>query len=101
MLDVVEDFLDGLGLFYQRLDGNINSLQNRSELTEFNAPESPLFAFLLSTRAGGVGINLATADTVIIPLDPDFNPTPRHPSKHYLVLIRIGQKEKGCPGLFS
>lgn len=91
MLDVVEDFLDGLGLFYQRLDGNINSLQKQKRIDEFNAPESPLFAFLLSTRAGGVGINLATADTVII-LDPDFNP---HQDIQALSRAhRIGQKKK-------
>ena len=91
MLDIVEDFLDGLGLFYQRLDGSISSLQKQKRIDEFNAPASPLFAFLLSTRAGGVGINLATADTVII-LDPDFNP---HQDIQALSRAhRIGQKKK-------
>jgi len=42
-------------------------------MEHFNAPESTDFAFLLSTRAGGLGINLATADTVII-FDSDWNP---------------------------
>ncbi|MCJ1466789.1 hypothetical protein MMC07_005409 [Pseudocyphellaria aurata] len=73
MLDMVEDFLDGLSLLYRRLDGSMNALQKQKRIDEFNAPTSSVFAFLLSTRAGGVGINLATADTVII-LDPDFNP---------------------------
>ena len=91
MLDMIEDFLDGLGLFYQRLDGNISSLQKQKRIDEFNAPDSPLFAFLLSTRAGGVGINLATADTVII-LDPDFNP---HQDIQALSRAhRIGQRKK-------
>ena len=91
MLDMVEDFLAGLGLFYQRLDGNIGSLQKQKRIDEFNAPDSSLFAFLLSTRAGGVGINLATADTVII-LDPDFNP---HQDIQALSRAhRIGQKKK-------
>ena len=91
MLDMVEDFLDGLGLFYQRLDGSLNSLQKQKRIDEFNAPDSGLFAFLLSTRAGGVGINLATADTVII-LDPDFNP---HQDIQALSRAhRIGQKKK-------
>src|ERR1700749_4289840 len=58
---------------YHRLDGNLGTIDRQKRIDDFNAPGSPLFAFLLSTRAGGVGINLATADTVII-LDPDFNP---------------------------
>ena len=91
MLDIVEDFLDGLGLLYQRLDGSMGSLQKQKRIDEYNAPDSPLFAFLLSTRAGGVGINLATADTVII-LDPDFNP---HQDIQALSRAhRIGQKKK-------
>ena len=91
MLDMVEDFLDGLGVYHQRLDGNMNSLQKQKRIDEFNAPDSQIFAFLLSTRAGGVGINLATADTVII-LDPDFNP---HQDIQALSRAhRIGQKKK-------
>ncbi len=89
--DIVEDFLDGLEMRYQRLDGTMGSLEKQKRIDEFNAPESPLFAFLLSTRAGGVGINLATADTVII-LDPDFNP---HQDIQALSRAhRIGQKKK-------
>lgn len=65
-LDLVEDFLYGLGLPFERLDGNVGSLEKQKRIDAFNAPDSELFAFLLSTRAGGVGINLATADTVII-----------------------------------
>jgi chromodomain-helicase-DNA-binding protein 4 len=65
-LNLVEDFLNGLDLPFQRLDGTITTLEKQKRIDAFNAPDSPLFAFLLSTRAGGVGINLATADTVII-----------------------------------
>ncbi|RMD42327.1 hypothetical protein DV735_g2779, partial [Chaetothyriales sp. CBS 134920] len=90
-LDIVEDFLDGLGLQHRRLDGSMSSLEKQKKIDEFNAPNSPIFAFLLSTRAGGVGINLATADTVII-LDPDFNP---HQDIQALSRAhRIGQKNK-------
>jgi len=71
--DILEDFLYGLQMPYQRLDGTINSMEKQKRIDKFNAEDSSLFAFLLSTRAGGVGINLATADTVII-MDPDFNP---------------------------
>lgn len=73
MLDIVEDFLNGMDFKYQRLDGSISSLEKQKRIDAYNEPDSKDFAFLLSTRAGGVGINLATADTVII-LDPDFNP---------------------------
>ncbi|KAK5120681.1 hypothetical protein LTR85_006039 [Meristemomyces frigidus] len=91
MLDMVEDFMDGMTMPYQRLDGTIGALQKQKRIDEFNAPDSPLFAFLLSTRAGGVGINLASADTVII-LDPDFNP---HQDIQALSRAhRIGQNKK-------
>ncbi|KAK6431357.1 hypothetical protein LTR95_012479, partial [Oleoguttula sp. CCFEE 5521] len=91
MLDMVEDFLDGMQMPYQRLDGSIGSLEKQKRIDEYNAPDSPLFAFLLSTRAGGVGINLASADTVII-MDPDFNP---HQDIQALSRAhRIGQTEK-------
>lgn len=90
-LDIVEDFLSGMGYGYRRLDGTMSSLEKQRRIDAFNAPDSELFAFLLSTRAGGVGINLATADTVII-MDPDFNP---HQDMQALSRAhRIGQKSK-------
>ena len=90
-LDIIEDFLNGLGMGYRRLDGSMESLEKQRRIDAFNAPDSDLFAFLLSTRAGGVGINLATADTVII-MDPDFNP---HQDMQALSRAhRIGQKKK-------
>ncbi|KAE8379677.1 PHD/FYVE-zinc-finger like domain-containing protein [Aspergillus bertholletiae] len=90
-LDIVEDFLDGLGLLHRRLDGRMTSLEKQKMIDQYNAENSPYFAFLLSTRSGGVGINLATADTVII-MDPDFNP---HQDMQALSRAhRIGQKNK-------
>ncbi|TGO78018.1 hypothetical protein BELL_0082g00130 [Botrytis elliptica] len=90
-LDLVEDFLNGLQLPFKRLDGTVSTLEKQKRIDAFNAPNSELFAFLLSTRAGGVGINLATADTVII-MDPDFNP---HQDIQALSRAhRIGQKKK-------
>ncbi|KAK2065437.1 SNF2 family domain-containing protein [Colletotrichum caudatum] len=90
-LDIMEDFLNGLGFQHRRLDGKINSLEKQKHIDAFNEPGSEIFAFLLSTRAGGVGINLATADTVII-LDPDFNP---HQDIQAISRAhRIGQKNK-------
>lgn len=91
MLDIIEDFLVGLGMKFSRLDGNISSMEKQKRIDNFNKDGSDLFAFLLSTRAGGVGINLATADTVII-LDPDFNP---HQDIQALSRAhRIGQQKK-------
>lgn len=90
-LDILEDFLTDIGLQHARIDGQLSALAKQKRIDAFNAPDSPLFAMLLSTRAGGVGINLATADTVII-YDPDFNP---HQDIQALSRAhRIGQKNK-------
>lgn len=90
-LDLIEEFLDGLGLRYRRLDGRMSSLEKQKQIDDYNASDSPYFAFLLSTRSGGIGINLASADTVII-MDPDFNP---HQDIQALSRAhRIGQKNK-------
>jgi len=90
-LTILEDFLTGLGLEHLRIDGSISALEKQRRIDAYNAPDSPFFAMLLSTRAGGVGINLYTADTVII-YDPDFNP---HQDLQALSRAhRIGQKKK-------
>ncbi|KAI1616167.1 chromodomain-helicase-DNA-binding protein 1 [Exophiala viscosa] len=73
MLDILGDYMEFRGHAYQRLDGTIGAAQRRIAIDHFNAPESSDFCFLLSTRAGGLGINLMTADTVII-FDSDWNP---------------------------
>ncbi|KAL4070788.1 hypothetical protein J3A83DRAFT_4245468 [Scleroderma citrinum] len=72
-LDIVEDFLTGEGYKYLRLDGGTKQSVRQKGMDEFNKPDSDVFIYILTTRAGGVGINLYTADTVII-FDPDFNP---------------------------
>lgn len=90
-LTILEDFLTALGLPHARIDGSLSALEKQKRIDAYNDPDSPLFAMLLSTRAGGVGINLATADTVII-YDPDFNP---HQDIQALSRAhRIGQKNK-------
>ncbi|AAS54613.1 AGR123Cp [Eremothecium gossypii ATCC 10895] len=73
MLDILGDYLSIKGINFQRLDGTVPSSQRRISIDHFNAPDSNDFVFLLSTRAGGLGINLMTADTVII-FDSDWNP---------------------------
>lgn len=72
-LDYLEDFLTEISVQFLRLDGSTKSELRQDMLNEFNAPNSPYFCFLLSTRAGGLGLNLQTADTVII-FDSDWNP---------------------------
>ncbi|KAG2202459.1 hypothetical protein INT47_013075 [Mucor saturninus] len=73
VLDVLEDYMTFENIGYVRLDGSCNERSRVRSIDAFNAPGSKIDVFLLSTRAGGVGINLTTADTVII-WDSDFNP---------------------------
>ena len=73
MLDILGDYLHLRGHQFQRLDGTIAAGPRRMAIDHFNAPDSNDFCFLLSTRAGGLGINLMTADTVIL-FDSDWNP---------------------------
>lgn len=62
-----------IGYEYCRIDGNTNGDARDESMEAFNSPGSSKFCFLLSTRAGGLGINLATADIVIL-YDSDWNP---------------------------
>ncbi|OZJ01737.1 hypothetical protein BZG36_05117 [Bifiguratus adelaidae] len=73
IMTIMEDFLNLRGFPYLRLDGSTKAEDRSSLLKVFNAENSPYFVFLLSTRAGGLGLNLQTADTVII-YDSDWNP---------------------------
>ena len=73
MLDILGDYCSLRGYKFQRLDGTIAAGPRRMAINHFNAEDSEDFCFLLSTRAGGLGINLMTADTVII-FDSDWNP---------------------------
>ncbi|KAL6193808.1 hypothetical protein ACLB2K_034892 [Fragaria x ananassa] len=73
LLDILEDYLMFKGYLYCRIDGNTGGEDRDSSIDAFNKPGSEKFVFLLSTRAGGLGINLATADVVIL-YDSDWNP---------------------------
>eukprot|EP01018_Ginkgo_biloba_P007663 Gb_18673 [translate_table: standard] len=73
LLDILEDYLSYKKWSYERIDGKISGVERQIRIDRFNAPNSTKFCFILSTRAGGLGINLATADTVII-YDSDWNP---------------------------
>ena len=64
MLDILEDYCSLKGFGYERLDGNIRGADRQAAIDRFCHPSSTSFVFLLSTRAGGLGINLTVADTV-------------------------------------
>ena len=80
-----------LELPYCRLDGSTNRVQRTIDISSFNAPNSPYFVFLMSTRAGGLGINLQTADTCIL-FDSDWNP--QADLQAMARVHRIGQTKK-------
>ncbi|KAG2610394.1 hypothetical protein PVAP13_4KG098100 [Panicum virgatum] len=73
LLDVMEDYLVWKKYKYLRLDGHTSGHERGALIDKFNDPNSQAFIFLLSIRAGGVGVNLQAADTVII-FDTDWNP---------------------------
>lgn len=72
-LDIISDYLDMREIRFCRLDGSTNRVMREVNINTFNKPNSPINVFILSTRAGGEGVNLFTADTVIL-FDSDWNP---------------------------
>ncbi|CAN6695040.1 unnamed protein product [Malus baccata var. baccata] len=90
MLDILAEYMSIRGFQFQRLDGSTKADLRHQAMEHFNAPGSEDFCFLLSTRAGGLGINLATADTVII-FDSDWNP--QNDLQAMSRAHRIGQQE--------
>ena len=58
-LDVLAEWLSWRGITFSRMDGSTNPIQRELDVRDFNADGSPTKVFLISTRAGGVGINLA------------------------------------------
>uniref|UniRef100_A0A8C6ZCD1 Helicase C-terminal domain-containing protein n=1 Tax=Nothoprocta perdicaria TaxID=30464 RepID=A0A8C6ZCD1_NOTPE len=91
MLDILAEYLTIKHYPFQRLDGSIKGEIRKQALDHFNAEGSEDFCFLLSTRAGGLGINLASADTVVI-FDSDWNP--QNDLQAQARAHRIGQKKQ-------
>ncbi|KAM9854675.1 chromodomain-helicase-DNA-binding protein 2 isoform 2-T3 [Aulostomus maculatus] len=91
MLDILAEYLAKKRYPFQRLDGSIKGEIRKQALDHFNAEGSEDFCFLLSTRAGGLGINLASADTVVI-FDSDWNP--QNDLQAQARAHRIGQKKQ-------
>lgn len=75
VLDILDDYCNMRGWKYCRFDGSTARAKRNYIINKFNAPESEDFVFLMSTRSGGMGINLQTADTCIL-FDSDWNPQP-------------------------
>jgi SWI/SNF-related matrix-associated actin-dependent regulator of chromatin subfamily A member 5 len=73
ILDLMEDYLVMRKFNYCRIDGNTTYEDREAYIEAYNKPDSDKFLFLLSTRAGGLGINLQTASVVIL-YDSDWNP---------------------------
>lgn len=73
LLDILEDYCVFRQYQYCRIDGGTAHEDRISAIDEYNKPGSEKFVFLLTTRAGGLGINLTTADTVVL-YDSDWNP---------------------------
>lgn len=73
MLDILEEFLLRKSYSFFRLDGSTDIGDRDQMVTEFQTNPN-IFAFILSTRAGGLGVTLTAADTVIF-FDNDWNPT--------------------------
>jgi superfamily II DNA or RNA helicase len=101
MLDILEGYLFQKGIGFSRLDGSTSRENRDNEISSFNSrvtlsadniaqPNLPVSVFLLSTRAGGVGINLQSADIVIL-FDSDWNP--QQDLQAISRAHRIGQKK--------
>ena len=72
-MDIMASYFEFKGYRYLRLDGTTKADDRSDRMALFNKPNSEYDIFILSTRAGGLGLNLQTADTVII-FDSDWNP---------------------------
>ncbi|XP_054784705.1 ATP-dependent helicase BRM isoform X2 [Prosopis cineraria] len=88
LLDIIEEYLQWRQLVYRRIDGTTSLEDREAAIMDFNSPDSDCFIFLLSIRAAGRGLNLQSADTVII-YDPD--PNPKNEEQAVARAHRIGQ----------
>lgn len=73
VLVLLEEYLRYRGYKYEKIDGSVKSKERQNSIDRFNDPEKKRDVFLLSTKAGGLGINLTSANIVII-FDSDWNP---------------------------
>ena len=88
MLDIIENYVNEKGYSYLRMDGDTVVQQRQTLVDKFNQTED-IFVFLLTTRVGGLGLNLTGANRVIL-YDPDWNPSVDVQARERV--WRIGQK---------
>ena len=88
LLDILEEYLQWRRLVYRRIDGTTSLEDRETAIVDFNSHGSDCFIFLLSIRAAGRGLNLQSADTVVI-YDPD--PNPKNEEQAVARAHRIGQ----------
>uniref|UniRef100_M4BF79 Helicase C-terminal domain-containing protein n=1 Tax=Hyaloperonospora arabidopsidis (strain Emoy2) TaxID=559515 RepID=M4BF79_HYAAE len=88
MLDIIQLFIIAKATRYSRLDGTTKVEERLQMINDFNNPDSNTTVFLISTRAGGVGLNLQSATNVVI-FDPSWNPA--HDCQAQDRAYRIGQ----------
>lgn len=91
MLQLIEEFLKYRDYKYERIDGQIKAKERQAAIDRYNNPAKNRDVFLLSTKAGGVGINLTSANVVII-YDSDWNP--QNDVQATARAHRIGQKSE-------
>lgn len=91
MLNLIEEYLRLKYYKYERLDGSVKATDRQASIERFNQLDQNIDIFLLSTRAGGLGINLTSAQVVII-FDSDWNP--QNDVQATARAHRIGQKQE-------
>lgn len=102
LLNLVQSYLDwrtlplhpGKKMPYRRIDGHTNIADRETAINDFNDSEKGVFIFLLSIKAAGRGLNLQTADTVVV-YDPD--PNPKNEEQAIARAHRIGQTKEVGP----
>lgn len=90
-LDILENFCSEAGYKFLRLDGSVASDKRRDLVTSFNSAHSDVFIFLLSSLAGGVGLNLVGANRLVL-IDPSWNPA--HDLQAMARVWRFGQAKQ-------
>ena len=91
MLQLIEEYLKCKDYKYERIDGQVKAKERQASIDRYNNPHKKRDVFLLSTKAGGVGINLTSANVVII-YDSDWNP--QNDVQATARAHRIGQKSE-------